>query len=87
MKPKKWGSVKRHGGFGILLLGEKPEQLPEKTFISLTRGEGLNLFQLSINNLLPLMVMNQMKKTPGLLYAELIGELKKGRGIGRTMTV
>jgi phage gp29-like protein len=33
------------------------------------------------------MVMNQMKKTPGLLYAELIGELKKGRGTGQTMTV
>jgi hypothetical protein len=70
-----------------LTIGRKAGAASGKTFISLTRGEGLNLFQLSINNLLPLMVMNQMKKTPGLLYAELIGELKKGRGIGRTMTV
>jgi hypothetical protein len=40
MKPKKWGSVKGHGSFGILLLGEKPEQLPEITFYISHEGRG-----------------------------------------------
>ncbi|WP_260412550.1 hypothetical protein [Alkalihalobacillus sp. TS-13] len=48
MGKKKWRSMKGEG-FGILMLGEKPEKLPEKAFISLTRGEGLNFIQLIIN--------------------------------------
>ena len=87
MKKKKWTSEKSQGGFGTLILGERPEQLPPHAFISLTRGEGLNFLQLFINQVLTLLVMNQMKNTPGLLYAELVGELKKGRGSGQTMTV
>jgi hypothetical protein len=87
MKKRKWTAKKGQGGFGTLRLGEKPEQLPEKAFISLTRGEGLNFLQLIINQLLTLMVMNQMKKAHGLLYAELHGELKNRRGSGQTMTV
>lgn len=31
--------------------------------------------------------MNQMKNAHGLLYAELIGEIKNRRGTGQTMTV
>ena len=87
MKRKKWTTKKDNEGNGIFVLGEKPERLPKATFISLTRGEGLNLFQLFVNQLLTLMVMNQMKKSTGLIYAELSGELKKGKGNGQTMTV
>lgn len=74
MKRKKW-IAKRDDG--TLVFGEKPEQLPEAAFISLTRGEGLNILQLFINQVLTLLVMHQMKKSPGLIYAELKGELKK----------
>ncbi|WP_408009242.1 hypothetical protein ACJROX_02690 [Pseudalkalibacillus sp. A8] len=88
MERKKWRSVKgKGGGFSTLVLGEKPGILPEKSFISLTRGEGFNFFQLIINQILTLMVMNQMKKAPGLLYAELNGELKDRKGYGQTITV
>lgn len=87
MKRKKWTTKKGSGGTGKFVLGEVPERLPETTIISLTRGEGLNLFQVFINQVLTLMVMYQMKKTPGLIYAEVSGEIKKGRGIGQTMTV
>lgn len=87
MKKKKWRAEKDGGGFGVLKLGEKPNQLPDKAFISLTRGEGLNIFQLVVNQALTLLVMQQMKKSPGLLYAELHGELKDRRGNGQTMTV
>jgi len=87
VKEKKWTTAKGPEGLGLLKLGERPDQLPEHTFISLTRGEGLNLLQLFINQVLTLMVMNQMKKAPGLLYAELKGELKGWKGTGQTMTV
>ncbi|MFK2825963.1 hypothetical protein QYG89_09840 [Bacillus sp. B190/17] len=87
MKKKKWAAKKDNKGNSTLVLGEVPKLLPETTFISLTRGEGLNLFQLFVNQMLTLMVMNQMKKSPGLIYAELHGELKKGKGNGQTMTV
>ncbi|MCF6411377.1 hypothetical protein [Pseudalkalibacillus salsuginis] len=88
MEKKKWRSVKGEGsGFGTLILGKKPEIQSEQIFISLTRGEGLNFFQLIINQILTLMVMNQMKKAPGLLYAELYGEMKDRKGYGQTMTV
>lgn len=43
--------------------------------------------QLIINQLLTFLVMNQLKSTPGLLYAELKGELKNFKGNGQTMTV
>ncbi|WP_258549799.1 MULTISPECIES: hypothetical protein [Cytobacillus] len=33
------------------------------------------------------MVMNQMGKAPGLIYAELNGEIKKRKGNGEKMTV
>lgn len=82
MKKKKWSTVKGQGGNGgIFVMGEKPEQLPDKTFISLTRGEGLNFLQLIVNQLLTIMVMGQMKKAPGLIYAEISGELKKGQRV------
>ncbi|USK60911.1 hypothetical protein [Peribacillus asahii] len=84
MKRKKW-IAKRDDG--TLVFGEKPEQLPEAAFISLTRGEGLNILQLFINQVLTLLVMHQMKKSPGLIYAELKGELKKWKGCGQTITV
>lgn len=87
MAKRKWNTTRDQDGKGLLRLGERPEQLPERAFISLTRGEGLNLLQLSINQLLTLMVMSQMKRTPGLLYAELQGELKNRKGIGQTITV
>jgi hypothetical protein len=87
MNKKKWSTEKGQSGFGTMVLGEKPEQLPDNAFISLTRGEGLNIIQLIINQILTVIVMHQMKKTPGLVYAELNGELKKGRGSGQTMTV
>jgi hypothetical protein len=64
-----------------------PERLPGTTFISLTRGEGLNLFQLFVNQVLTLIIMIQMKKSSGLIYVELSGELKKCRGNRQTMTV
>ena len=88
MEKKKWTSIKEGAGNGgLLILGKKPTTLPDQTFISLTRGEGLNFAQLIINQVFTLLVMNQMRKTPGLLYAEVGGELKKGRGNGQTMTV
>jgi hypothetical protein len=87
MKKMKWTTEKGQRGFGTLRLGERPEQLPDHVFISFTRGEGLNFLQLFVNQILTLMVMNQMKKSPGLLYAELNGELKNRRGSGQTMTV
>jgi hypothetical protein len=87
MEKKRWTMEREPGGINALTLGNKPEQLPQQTFISLTRGEGLNFVQLVINQVLTFMVMNQMKKTPGLLYAELKGELKNRSGNGGTMTV
>jgi hypothetical protein len=88
MTKKKWSMQKGvEGAPGILVLGSKPEKLPEHAYISLTRGEGLTFIQLLFNQLLNLTVMNQMRKTPGLIYAELAGELKQGRGSGQTMTV
>ncbi|WP_226618123.1 hypothetical protein [Cytobacillus firmus] len=87
MEQRKWKPIKEMDGSNTLVWGEKPEVLPEQAFISLTRGEGLNLIQLFINQVLTLLVMIQMKKAPGLLYAELNGELKKWKGTGQTMTV
>ncbi|KAB7709186.1 hypothetical protein F9802_03510 [Bacillus aerolatus] len=87
MEKKKWITKKGKGSNGTLVLGKKPELLPETAFISLTRGEGLNFLQLFVNYVLTLMVMRQMKKSPGLIYAELSGELKRGKGNGQTMTV
>ncbi|KMY56176.1 hypothetical protein AC623_10750 [Bacillus sp. FJAT-27231] len=88
MKKKKWATVKGEGGKGgVLVLGEKPDKLPETAFISLTRGEKLNFIQLFVNYVLTLMVMSQMKKSPGLIYAELHGELQRGKGNGQTMTI
>ncbi|MCU1806040.1 hypothetical protein NVV31_11690 [Cytobacillus firmus] len=87
MEQRKWIPIKEMDGSNTLVWGDKPEVMPEQAFISLTRGEGLNLIQLFINQVLTLLVMNQMKKTPGLLYAELNGELKKWKGTGQTMTV
>lgn len=87
MEQRKWIPIKEMDGSNSLVWGDKPEVMPEQAFISLTRGEGLNLIQLFINQVLTLLVMNQMKKTPGLLYAELNGELKKWKGTGQTMTV
>ena len=85
---KSWSTVKGEGyNGGLFVLGDKPEQLPETAFISLTRGERLNFLQLFVNQILTLMVMSQMKKTPGLIYAEIKGELIKGKGYGQTMTV
>jgi hypothetical protein len=49
-----------------MVLGEKPDSLPKYAFVSLTRGEGLNFAQLVINQVFTLLVMNQMKKSPGL---------------------
>jgi hypothetical protein len=83
VEKKKWAIVKG----GLMVLGEKPDSLPKYAFVSLTRGEGLNFAQLVINQVFTLLVMNQMKKTPGLLYAEVEGELKRGKGYGQTMTV
>lgn len=87
MEQKKWTPLKEMDGSNTLIWGDKPEVLPEQAFISLTRGEGLNLIQLFINQVLKLLVMNQMRKAPGLIYAELNGELKKWKGNGQTMTV
>lgn len=87
MDKKKWTTSKDQEGMEIFKLGEKPKLLPEHAFISLTKGEGLNYLQLFINQVLTFMVMNQMKKSPGLLYAELFGEIKNRRGYGQTMTV
>ncbi|MCS0825645.1 hypothetical protein NX029_17120 [Cytobacillus firmus] len=87
MEQKKWTPLKEMDGSNTLIWGDKPEVLPEQAFISLTRGEGLNLIQLFINQVLTLLVMNQMRKAPGLIYAELNGELKKCKGNGQTMTV
>jgi hypothetical protein len=82
----KWRSASEQSQ-GFLKLGEKPELLPHSAFISLTRGEGLNLIQLFINQVLTMIVMTQLKKAPGLLYAELNGEFKNFKGNGQTMTV
>lgn len=82
----KWRSTSEQGQ-GVLKLGEKPDILPYTAVISLTRGEGLNPIQLFINQVLTLVVMTQMKKASGLLYAELNGELKNFKGNGQTMTV
>jgi hypothetical protein len=87
MEQRKWTPIKEMDGSNTLVWGVKPEVLPKQAFISLTRGEGLNLIQLFINQVLTLLVINQMKKAPGLIYAELNGELKKWKGNGQTMTV
>ncbi|KAA0965806.1 hypothetical protein FQ087_05915 [Sporosarcina sp. ANT_H38] len=87
MQGEKWTAKRGSGSNGQFVLGKMPEQIPETTFISLTRGEGLNLFQLFVNQVLNLMIMNQLKKSLGLIYAELDGELIQGRGYGQTMTV
>ncbi|MBM7662306.1 hypothetical protein JOC85_003113 [Bacillus mesophilus] len=87
MEKKRWKMDREPGGINALILGSKPEQLPKQTFISITRGEGLNVAQLIINQILNLIVMNQMKKTPGLLYSEIKGEIVRGKGNGGTMTV
>lgn len=87
MHGKKWAVKRGSGNNGKFVFGKMPERISETTFVSLTRGEGLNLFQLFVNQVLNLMIMNQLKKSLGLIYAELDGELIKGRGYGQTMTV
>ncbi|WP_264737446.1 hypothetical protein [Cytobacillus firmus] len=45
MEQKKWTPIKEMDVSNTLVCGDKPELLPDQAFISLTRGEGLNLIQ------------------------------------------
>jgi hypothetical protein len=40
MEKKRWTMERESGGINALTLGNKPAQLPQQTFISLTRGKG-----------------------------------------------
>jgi hypothetical protein len=70
---------------GIITLGDRNVEVPQDALISITYGENLNLWRLVLNGILNQFVMSQLRKTEGLLYAELTGQLQGG--VGQTMTV
>ena len=69
---------------GSFTLGDRNIQLPVAAIVSVTRGEGLNLFRMIVNAVANQFVMRQMLKTTGLLYAELTGDGRQG--FGQTLT-
>ena len=66
-------------------LGDRDLPLPEHAVISITRGEGFNMFRLMVNGMINEFVKRQLRKNDNLIYAELSGQLQGG--IGQTVTV
>lgn len=69
---------------GYLIYGEK-QQVDEHCLISVTLLENLRGFRNLISYLLTFAIMLQVKRTPSVLYSELMGDLTGGRLC--TMTV
>lgn len=70
---------------GTFVFGDRMVNLPPDAIVSVTRGERFNLWRLIVNSIANQVVMRQMAKTPGLLYAELTGDATQGSG--QTLTV
>jgi hypothetical protein len=70
---------------GSFTLGDRNVQLPANAVVSVTRGEGFNLWRMIVNAVANQFVMRQMIKLPGLLFAELTGDGRQG--FGQTLTV
>lgn len=82
---RKWNLVERSKSGGRMVLGERPEAIPEDALISITLGAGFSLWQFIFNGIASQFVMQQCLKMPGLLYGELESDLKSGYSL--TLTV
>jgi hypothetical protein len=82
LKNRKWVQVPNPNDkySGSLVLGDREVELPPDAIISVTRLENMSLWRTILNFLLTLLVMKQMRKNEGLLYAELTGNMKGGGG-------
>ncbi|TLS38362.1 hypothetical protein FCL54_07040 [Pseudalkalibacillus caeni] len=69
----------------MIIYGERKIPLPEDAIISITLGARFNIWRTIVNGFLTRFVMKQMMNNPGLLYAELVGNMEEG--YGQTMTV
>ncbi|MBS4176701.1 hypothetical protein KHA89_04075 [Bacillus sp. FJAT-49731] len=58
---------------------------PDDAIVSITLGERFSVWKTIVNGIVSQFVMKQMKKSKGLLYAEMKGHIKEGYGL--TMTV
>ncbi|MFD1739828.1 hypothetical protein ACFSCX_25515 [Bacillus salitolerans] len=70
---------------GLLSFGSRDIILPQDAIISITLGEQFTTWKTVVNAIVSQFVMKQMKKSEGLLYAELKGHLTEGYGL--TMSV
>ncbi|VEF47319.1 Uncharacterised protein [Bacillus freudenreichii] len=72
--------------FGALItLGDRDIHIPDDALISITLGEQFSVWKTIVNAIVSQFVMKQMKKSKGLLYAEMKGHIKEGYGM--TLTV
>ncbi|MFD1708500.1 hypothetical protein ACFSCZ_17610 [Siminovitchia sediminis] len=75
-----------HDRFGALITyGERNIHIPDDALISITLGEQFSVWKTMVNAMISQFVMKQMKKSKGLLYAEMKGHIKEGYGL--TLTV
>ncbi|WLD91773.1 hypothetical protein [Alkalihalobacillus sp. AL-G] len=70
---------------GMITYGDRDIELSENPLISITLGERFSVWKTIVNAVVSQFVMKQMKKSSGLLYAELKGNIKEGYGF--TLTV
>ncbi|MBO9539762.1 hypothetical protein J7643_04120 [bacterium] len=82
---REWTLVERTQTGGRLVLGERPDELPADTVVSITLGAGFGLWQFILNGIASHFVMKQCLKMPGLVYGELASDLKTGFSL--TLTV
>lgn len=82
---RRWVLVERSKTGGRLVLGERPEVIPEDAVVSITLGAGFSLWQFILNGIASHFVMRQCLKMPGLAYGELASDLKSGYSL--TLTV
>lgn len=64
----------RYGGY--MTLGTRDVVVPENALISATRSENLTIGRVIINMILNRMIMKQLARMDGLLYAELTADMK-----------
>lgn len=68
-----------------ITLGTRDIDLPPDAVISLTLGDRFTIWRTIVMSIVTAFVQKQLVKTPGLLYAELDGDVRSGSNL--TMTV
>jgi hypothetical protein len=66
-------------------LGSREIELPPDAIVSLTLGDRFTIWRTILNGILTQFIKRQLVKAPGLLYAELDGDMQTGSSL--TMTV